>query len=58
MEEVWRSDVLPTLQRESGTSGSTGTEPNLAAAKDPNKLRPIELVDPETGRTELAYRRE
>ena len=37
---------------------ASAAKPNLAAAKDPNELRPIELVDPETGRTELAYRRE
>ena len=37
---------------------ASAAKPNLATAKDPNELRPIELVDPETGRTELAYRRE
>ncbi len=37
---------------------ASAAKPNLAAAKDPNELRPIELVDPETGRTELTYRRE
>jgi hypothetical protein len=37
---------------------ASAAKPNLAAAKDPNELRPLELVDPETGRTELTYRRE
>jgi phage protein D len=37
---------------------ASAAKPNLATAKDPNELRPIELVNPETGRIELTYRRE
>jgi phage protein D len=54
MELACIKDATGRMER----THASAAKPNLAAAKDPNELRPIELVDPETGRTELAYRRD